>query len=43
VSWWKREEYGLRDEVARAIVGAMEEEAGGKVFSRVDLTNALGD
>jgi phosphoglucosamine mutase len=37
------EEYGLRDEVAEAIVSAMEQEIGGKVYSRVDLTHALGD
>jgi phosphoglucosamine mutase len=32
-----------RDEVAAAIVAAMEEELGGKIYSRVDLTHALGD
>ncbi len=37
------QEYALRDDVANAIVGAMEREAGGKVYSRVDLTHALGD
>ena len=33
----------LRDRVASEIVRAMEEEAGGKIYSRVDLTHALGD
>lgn len=37
------ETYQLRDQVAAAIVGAMEQEAGGKIYSRVDLTHALGD
>lgn len=32
-----------RDEVAASIVSAMEEELGGKIYSRVDLTHALGD
>ena len=32
-----------RDEVAASIVAAMEEELGGKIYSRVDLTHALGD
>lgn len=33
----------LRDDVAESIVSAMEAEAGGKVYGRVDLTHALGD
>jgi phosphoglucosamine mutase len=33
----------LRDEVASSIVDAMQEEAGATVYSRVDLTHALGD
>lgn len=37
------QEYALRDDVAQTIVSAMESEAGGKVYSRVDLTHALGD
>jgi phosphoglucosamine mutase len=32
-----------RDEVAASIVTAMEEDLGGKIYSRVDLTHALGD
>ena len=32
-----------RDEVAASIVAAMEEDLGGKIYSRVDLTHALGD
>ena len=35
--------FALRDEVTGAIVGAMESALGGKVYSRVDLTHALGD
>ncbi|MFY9234661.1 MAG: phosphoglucosamine mutase [Fimbriimonadaceae bacterium] len=35
--------YKLRDRVAEDIVSAMEAEVGGKVYSRVDLTHALGD
>lgn len=37
------DDYDLRDSVAGSVVGAMEAEAGGKVYSRVDLTHALGD
>lgn len=36
-------EYGLRDRVAERILSAMQSECGGKVYSRVDLTHALGD
>jgi phosphoglucosamine mutase len=35
--------YDLRDLVAASVVGAITKEAGGKIYSRVDLTNALGD
>ncbi len=35
--------YDLRDEVAGKIVDVLGAEAGGKVYSRVDLTHALGD
>lgn len=35
--------YDLRDLVAATVVGAITKEAGGKVYSRVDLTYALGD
>jgi phosphoglucosamine mutase len=35
--------YELRDRVAGSILQAMEAEAGGKVYSKVDLTHALGD
>lgn len=37
------QDYAMRDRVADSIVQAMEREAGGKVYSRVDLTHALGD
>lgn len=37
------DEYELRDFVAAAVVGAMVREAGGKIYSKVDLTHALGD
>ncbi len=37
------DDYALRDRVAAGIVKALEDEAGGKVYSRVDLTYALGD
>jgi len=37
------ENEALRDKVAARIVEAMEEEAGGRVAGRVDLTHALGD
>jgi len=37
------DKYELRDRVAESIVSALETEAGGKVYSRVDLTHALGD
>jgi phosphoglucosamine mutase len=33
----------LRDRVAHAVVGVLETEAGGTIYSRVDLTYALGD
>lgn len=36
-------EEAVRDEVAASIVSAMEEDLGGKIYSRVDLTHALGD
>ncbi len=36
-------DYGTRDRVVEDILAAMREEVGGKVYSRVDLTNALGD
>lgn len=35
--------YEVRDEVVSDVVAALEREAGGKVYSRVDLTHALGD
>ncbi len=35
--------YELRDLVAATVVGALTKEAGGKIYSRVDLTHALGD
>jgi phosphoglucosamine mutase len=35
--------YELRDEVIEDVVSALAREAGGKVYSRVDLTHALGD
>ena len=35
--------YDLRDLVAASVVGAITKEAGGKIYSRVDLTHALGD
>ena len=35
--------YELRDRVVDDVVGSLEREAGGKVYSRVDLTHALGD
>lgn len=37
------DDYGLRDQVAKDILDALESEAGGRVYSRVDLTHALGD
>lgn len=37
------DEERLRDDVAESIVSAMQAEAGGKVYGRVDLTHALGD
>jgi phosphoglucosamine mutase len=37
------DEYALRDEVADALVGALERELAGVVHGRVDLTHALGD
>jgi phosphoglucosamine mutase len=36
-------DYGVRDKVADSIVAAIEADLGGKVYSRVDLTHALGD
>ncbi|HRJ26341.1 MAG TPA: phosphoglucosamine mutase [Fimbriimonadaceae bacterium] len=33
----------LRDEIAESIVSAMAQELGGTIYSRVDLTHALGD
>lgn len=35
--------YDLRDSVADSVVAALTTEAGGKIYSRVDLTHALGD
>lgn len=35
--------YDLRDLVAASVVCAITKEAGGKIYSRVDLTHALGD
>jgi len=35
--------HDLRDQVAKDILDALESEAGGRVYSRVDLTYALGD
>lgn len=35
--------YEMRDLVAASVVGAITKEAGGKIYSRVDLTHALGD
>ena len=35
--------YDLRDLVAASVVGAITKEAGGTIYSRVDLTHALGD
>lgn len=37
------DDYGLRDKVAGKIIDAMTAELGGSVYSRVDLTHALGD
>lgn len=37
------DEYGLRDQVAGLILSAMEADLDAKVYSRVDLTHALGD
>lgn len=37
------DEAGLRDRLAESILKAMESELGGTVYSRVDLTYALGD
>ncbi len=37
------ESAGLRDEMVESVVGVLEREAGGKIYSRVDLTHALGD
>jgi phosphoglucosamine mutase len=35
--------FDLRDEVTGLVVGAMQSALAGKIYSRVDLTNALGD
>lgn len=35
--------FALRDEVVNSVVGAMQEALDGRVYSRVDLTSALGD
>ncbi len=35
--------YAIRDEVADAIVDAMRSDLGGEIYSKVDLTHALGD
>lgn len=35
--------YELRDKVAEDVLGALKAEAGGRVYSKVDLTHALGD
>jgi phosphoglucosamine mutase len=37
------DEYELRDQIAERLIEALAQEAGGKVYSRVDLTHALGD
>jgi len=37
------DDYGLRDEVAESIVDAMADDLGGTIYSKVDLTYALGD
>lgn len=37
------DEYDLRDKVAADVLAALEAEAGGRVYSKVDLTYALGD
>lgn len=37
------DEYQLRDQVAGSILAALEEHSGAKVYSKVDLTHALGD
>lgn len=37
------DDYALRDSVTDAIVNALIEHSGGKIYSRVDLTHALGD
>jgi len=37
------DEYPLRDRVAETILAAMAQDLGGSVYSRVDLTHALGD
>jgi hypothetical protein len=37
------EEVGLRDSVADDIVEALTTSLGGEIYSRVDLTHALGD
>ncbi|MBW7927587.1 MAG: hypothetical protein H3C58_05750, partial [Fimbriimonadaceae bacterium] len=35
--------YPLRDTIAEEVVGAMLDEVGGRVYSKVDLTDDLGD
>jgi hypothetical protein len=35
--------YDLRDRLADSILDAMEKELGATLYSRVDLTHALGD
>jgi len=37
------DDYELRDKVSEAIVNSMLDELGGSIYSRVDLTHALGD
>lgn len=37
------DDFELRDEVAERLVGTMVSELGGEIYSRVDLTHALGD
>lgn len=37
------DEYALRDEVAALVLAAMEKDLDAKVYSKVDLTHALGD
>lgn len=37
------DDWTLRDQVAESVVAALSEESGGTIYSRVDLTYALGD